>query len=268
MTVKPMRMYWWRLENSPKRNFGDEISQYLVREIFGRTCEWASPHSCEIVAAGSIIELALGTKFANRPALWGAGFMREEDDLITDQDFAVAAVRGTRSRERLESGRAGVTVGDPGLLADALLEATPPKKYLLGVVPHFLDAEVAELGWIRAQAGVRVIDATADPRRVVEEIASCETVLSSSLHGLIVADSLGVPNGHLRLSTNQFIGGMYKFRDYYSAFADPDRHFLVSTGRLLAMGVPAVAEHIREHYRPPLDLPSLKENLIKAFPAS
>lgn len=268
MTVKPMHMYWWRMENNPRRNFGDEISQFIVREIFGRLCQWASPHSCEIVAAGSIIELALSMKFANRPVLWGAGFMREEDDLITDQDFAVAAMRGTRSRERLESGRAGVTVGDPGLLSDALLGRTPPKRYLLGVLPHFLDAEVAELDWLRAQAGVTVIDATADPRQVVAEIAQCETLLSSSLHGLIVADSLGVPNGHLKLSANQFIGGMYKFRDYYSVFTDPDRHFLISPGRLLAMGVPAAADHVRERYRVPLDLPLLKENLIRSFPAA
>ena len=268
MTTEPLRMYWWRMEHQPKRNFGDEISPLLVEEIFGRPCRWAPPHSCDIVAAGSIIEMTLGMKLANRPVLWGTGFMRDEDGGITDRDFDVVAVRGTRSRERVANDRAGVTVGDTGLLADALLTAAPAKEYRLGVLPHFLDAEVAELDWLREQAGAHLIDATSDPRHVVEEIARCETLVSSSLHGLIVADALGVPNGHVRFSTNQFIGGMYKFRDYYSVFADPDRHFLLSPGQVLGMGVPATADHVQERYRVPLDLARVKEDLIKSFPAA
>jgi hypothetical protein len=34
--------------------------------------------------------------------------------------------------------------------------------------------------WLHAHEGVHVIDATADPRRVVEEIAECETAFPGS----------------------------------------------------------------------------------------
>lgn len=266
MSAAALRMYWWRLHNRPSRNFGDEISPLLVREIFGRECRLATPDACEIVAAGSVAEIVRDTKWANRPVLWGTGFLRDEDDQIGARDFEVAAVRGARSRDRLEDGREKVALGDPGLLADALLTTTPGKTHALGVLPHFLDADVAEVGWLRHQDGVRLIDATADPRTVVEQIASCETLLSSSLHGLVVADAVGVPNGHLRLSANPFIGGMHKFRDYYSVFADPARHFVLSPGRVLGAGIAETVALVQERYRRPHDLAGIKAALIAAFP--
>ena len=208
----------------------------------------------------------LEQKGPNRPVLWGSGLMRDEDPPISDRDFEVAAVRGTRSRDRLETGRDRVALGDPGILADVLLGTPPAKTHRLGVLPHFLDAEVAELDWIREQDGVRLIDATGDPRQVVAEIAACEVLITSSLHGLITADSIGVPNAHIRLSSNRYIGGMYKFRDYYSIFSDPSRYFAVPIGQLLATGVAATADDVESRFRAPLDLPDLKTALVKAFP--
>jgi pyruvyltransferase len=259
-------MYWWRFDSQPKRNFGDEISPLLVDEIFGRRCMWVLPHQCEVVAAGSIIELMMEMKGHNRPVLWGTGFMREEDDHLSEHDFDVVAVRGARSRDRMDHNRDRVALGDPGLLASTLLSGTSVKRHRVGLLPHFLDARVDLVDWLREQPGVHLIDATDDPRKVIEEIAGCETLLSSSLHGLIVADSVGTPNAHLRLSNNRFIGGMYKFRDYYSAFADPARYFAISPDRVMAQGIDAVATRIEERYRVPLDLPRLKEDLIKSFP--
>lgn len=260
-------MFWWRSEHPLKRNFGDEISPLIVEAIFGRRCTWSGPPRCEIVAAGSVLELVLDGKGKNRPVVWGTGLMRDEDGQIADRDLDVVAIRGARSRDRLEEGRDRVALGDPGLLADALLTTAPAKRHRLGVLPHFLDAETAEVDWLRHQDGVHVIDATDDPRRVVEQIAQCETLVSSSLHGLIVADSLDVPNAHVRLSDNRFIGGMYKFRDYYSVFRDPARHVVLPAARLLALGVEGTAAHVEERYRRPLDLPQIKDDLVKAFPS-
>jgi pyruvyltransferase len=43
----------------------------------------------------------------------------------------------------------------------------------------------------------------------------CKIVLSSSLHGLVLADSFQIPNKRIVLSNN-IIGGDFKFKDYYS----------------------------------------------------
>ena len=46
---------------------------------------------------------------------------------------------------------------------------------------------------------------------------SCICILSSSLHWLIFADSLGIPNRRIVLS-DEIIGGDLKFDDYYSVY--------------------------------------------------
>ncbi len=58
-----------------------------------------------------------------------------------------------------------------------------------------------------------MIDVERPCGEVCAEISACARILSSSLHGLVVADSYGIPNARLVLS-NQIIGGDFKFRDY------------------------------------------------------
>jgi len=56
-----------------------------------------------------------------------------------------------------------------------------------------------------------------DPvEEVIKQIQKCDYILSSSMHGLIVADSFLIPNSRLLLSKG--IISDFKFDDYYSAF--------------------------------------------------
>ena len=58
----------------------------------------------------------------------------------------------------------------------------------------------------------------ANPLDVIDQITSCRKILSSSLHGLIVADAYRIPNARLILS-NLICGGDFKFDDYYKSVA-------------------------------------------------
>lgn len=51
---------------------------------------------------------------------------------------------------------------------------------------------------------------------VLEEICSCQYIVSSSLHGLIIADSYNIPNGRIKLNELDDSND-YKFKDYYSS---------------------------------------------------
>ena len=51
----------------------------------------------------------------------------------------------------------------------------------------------------------------------MKQINSCKFILSSSLHGLIFADSYNIPN-HKIIISDKIIGGDYKYKDYYSIF--------------------------------------------------
>ena len=93
------------------------------------------------------------------------------------------------------------------------------KIYQVGIVPHYLHKSHPVVLALAERLGpmARVIDVFDSPRQVVTEIASCKHIFSSSLHGLVVADSIGIPNRWVLLS-DDLIGGSFKFRDYYSAY--------------------------------------------------
>ena len=69
----------------------------------------------------------------------------------------------------------------------------------------------------RKYDGSILINVNDEPLEVIKQLAQCRTVISSSLHGLIVADSFGIPNMHV-LFSDRPLGDGYKFDDYYSAY--------------------------------------------------
>ena len=69
-----------------------------------------------------------------------------------------------------------------------------------------------------------LIDPTGDPLNVLRLIGSCTKVISSSLHGLIVADAFGIPRRAERfagMEANRHEGGDFKFRDYGASIGQP-----------------------------------------------
>ena len=205
----PIRAYWYR----DIKNFGDLFTPVLLRH-FGFTPIHTYPINAELIGVGSILEHA-NELFEG--TVLGSGFIFEHSRMEL-MHARVLAVRGRLTRERLGSRHRNALLGDPGLLAPLLLAAQPPKRYVLGIVPQHSNMNPSYLSKITAkyQDDIRVIDVMNDPRTVIEALAGCEHILSASLHGLVVADALGIPSGWI--AEKSLLGGRFKFDDYYSPF--------------------------------------------------
>lgn len=222
-----IRAYWWK-GGPDAGNFGDELTGPLLELLSGQRVEHAPPEQADIIAIGSVLEpWFLGTRPRALTAhVWGSGRMLGRSPLHLS-GAKVCALRGRLSRERVHcADKERVALGDPGLLCDLLI---PPqrKTHVLGVVPHWTERQAPVLHRLaEGRRGVRIIDPCMEVRAVLEAIGSCERVLSSSLHGLVVADALGVPNEWLRLDLgDELRRGVheFKFRDYYSVFGLEDK---------------------------------------------
>lgn len=206
-------------------NFGDQLSAAIVRGLLGVSVKQLGMDAADLVALGSILGWLEESGNPMRPHVWGSGFI-DDGGPWQGAPVRLHAVRGELWRERMrgEAGKRDVALGDPAMLVDLVypdLKACP-KRFAVSVVPHYVDFDAPVVADLRARyPQVNIIDVVRRPREVVADIAASEVVLSSSLHGLIVAEAMGVQN-HWTPVSNKVIGGAYKFTDYYSAFGvDP-----------------------------------------------
>jgi hypothetical protein len=128
----------------------------------------------------------------------------------------VHALRGKRTLERCRLNGTPV-LGDPGLLASDYVKRPEKPEVVHGIIPHYVDREHEQVKKWSHREDTLVIDIRAGVRHVLNQAAMCQSIVSSSLHGLVIADSLGIPNQWVRLS-EKVLGGEFKFVDYYSVY--------------------------------------------------
>jgi pyruvyltransferase len=202
--------FWCRIPSRP--NFGDALTPWLIRQISGQYPQfrWPSDGRHKFLAVGSIVGMANATS-----TVWGAGIMNLSDDICPMA--TLLAVRGPLTRARaLACGAAcPETYGDPALLLPRFYAARPSDRFRLGLAPHFSD--MPRLRSIRSGARDLCLIDMQDPiKQVVDQIASCQIVASSSLHGLIASHAYGIPAVWVQFRPLPS-GDDSKFHDYFLA---------------------------------------------------
>lgn len=233
-----IRLFWAKCNN-----FGDELSPYIIKKLSGKTVSYRRNFSFEkyykdvlrffksilirrkievdclkysffnkvILAVGSVIN-----ESTNQCVVWGSGIISQKT-IIKGGVFT--AVRGDETKRRLEElgFKAPEAVGDPALLMPILYYPKVEKRneYTIGIIPHKIDFEDIHNKYASCK-NLNIIDLqTSDVEFVINQVLFCDIVLSTSLHGVIVAHAYGVPALHFSL--NKLLGDGTKFKDYYSS---------------------------------------------------
>lgn len=193
--------YWW----NGRPNFGDLLTPLLLDHFADLRVDWAPAKTADLVCVGSVLE-HLPHDWAGIVA--GSGRLWEK----VGTPLPNATVLGVRGPLTARGMQGDPVLGDPGLLADELV--TVDKQWNLGLVPHWSDHE---LEYRFAQWKPVIIRPDEDPLEVVRLIGSCRKIVSSSLHGVIVADAFGIPRRIEMTPRFEKEGGDFKFRDHNAA---------------------------------------------------
>jgi pyruvyltransferase len=192
-------------------NFGDLLGPSIVREVASRagidiSIPVAGAHS-QLMSIGSVMHFA-----RDNAVVWGTGINGKALELAPEVSrLDIRAVRGPLTAERLADQGFDVpqVYGDPGLLVGELW----PRAELAAGRPARAICVVPNLNDLPLYGGQpNVLDPRTSLQRCLGVIASSELVVGSSLHGIIVAESLGIP---ARLITSPSEPD-FKYRDYYA----------------------------------------------------
>ncbi len=242
MAKKEIEMYYYKYPN-----FGDLLNE-LIMEKTGNIAKYKNFDSCDIVMIGSILDkfyhnsnIGEGDKKRQMQAdtskpvyIWGTGLMYDygDTDLKPIRPFEVKALRGELTRKQVSKtlGRNVECVTcDPGILASHFVKAEE-KKYDVGIIPHYVDEKDEIFAKMKeTYPDSLLIDVHADTETVLKQISSCRRIFSTSLHGIIVSDSYGVPNCWCE-SSDRILGDGYKYHDYFSSFGKDRKPFSLREG--------------------------------------
>jgi pyruvyltransferase len=199
------------------KNFGDILNPYIIRHLSSKKIINVRSDYCvseHLLAIGSVLDRA-----TKNSIIWGSGFISEKSRFV-EAPKKVLAVRGPKTRQLLidQNIECPDIFGDPALLLPEIFRKEKTKEYELGIIPHYIDKDNI---WLKSLSkSVKIIDIQdADPFNVVEQILQCENIISSSLHGLIIADAYNIPSLWVKLS-EKITGGNFKFQDYYQSIKD------------------------------------------------
>jgi len=213
-----IRLFWWnevKIQGKQKENYGDLLGPYLVEKISKKKTVWVNPSKFSIynwffpiyVTVGSIL-----THVNRNCIVWGSGIISKQYPV---KKATFLAVRGPKTRCFLRN--LGYEVppiyGDPALLLPNYFNPKVSKKYKYGIVPHYSDMKVVKK-WFTNRDDICIIDMiTNDIEAKTLEFLRCEKIISSSLHGIIIAHAYRIPAVWQKFSNNIF-GDDIKYQDY------------------------------------------------------
>lgn len=227
-----MYLYWWK--DIP--NVGDAASEYLISKLSIESIQWKRPQitfwgetkkiiknileakiyipsikgyvfpweKC-IMAIGSILDHA-----NNKTICWGCGFREYKSKL---KGGKVLAVRGKLSLNLLNI-KEEIPIGDPALLLPLVyIPSKKQKTEFLKIIPHFTEYE--EIKNLYSNKYTIIDIRTKDVESFIDEIVSSKYIISTSLHGVIIAHAFNIPA--LWIKKGYINSSDFKFYDYFSS---------------------------------------------------
>jgi pyruvyltransferase len=228
-------LYYWK----PSRtldNFGDRLSYELVSRIVGRKINFTNHkgYKKKLLAIGSVLNAA-----NNGDVVWGSGFLLHGRMNKEINNLDIRSVRGPRTRESLKKNfnlDAPEIYGDPALLFPYFFpefKRNKYPKYDYVLIPHMSQTDA-----VFDKNDERVVRPTEDWQIVASKIINAKMVISTSLHGLIIAESFGIPAR--LLNENKYFqrrkAHIFKYEDYYFGTNRSEFKYANSVKEALEMG--------------------------------
>lgn len=203
-----VNLHWWSTEREDGiENIGDLLSNVVcnymlrLRNLSFETDICSTKH---LYGIGSIIQGG-----AQNATIWGSGLKRGTDDICylfrLTRRLDIRLVRGPKTREALKKKgfKCPEIYGDPAIIMPFIYKPRIREQKDIQVILHH-ESKIPYCGAITPLCS--------DYREFIDVVGNAKLIISSSLHGIILAEVYGVPAILLRDSA---VPNLFKYEDYY-----------------------------------------------------
>lgn len=243
---KIINLHWFKEKFSNGYNIGDMLSPIVVE--YAKTVHMIKPKEVlrrkprHLYAIGSII--AGGYQDAT---IWGSGILRGKSKYWWSyfRKLDIRSVRGPETRQVMLSNgyKCPEIYGDPAILLPMIYQPNVSKKCEYRVIPHY----------IFGTKYPNVLSPVTDNwKSFIDQVVNSELIISSSLHGIILAEAYGIP----AILLNDHDMDLFKYRDYY-----------YGTGRYEFPVASSVEEALSMQPAQIPDFTKMRKDLLDSFPS-
>lgn len=251
-----INLEWW----SKKVNVGDELAKVIysyMLERRGLSPDHPTKKTIHLMTVGSLV----GMKNFDA-VIWGSGVhvYANVQKLINNRKTVkldIRAMRGPVTKSALEAcgyNCKKAVMGDPAILMpDIYMPENFEKKHKISLILHIKTKDIEEKKKMYNCISVE----TRDYKKFINEIVQSELIISSSLHGIILAEMYGVPA--VFMNENGLMDAeIMKFKDWYFSTGRENVIISYSVEDALNLG--------------PMELPEkekieeMKKGLLESFP--
>lgn len=225
----------WYFRHPKFENFGDVLSLKIVERIVGVPVvvykRKPTGNIPKLLALGSILHIA-----ADDDVIWGSG-VNGKDTARKKYEFSrvnVRAVRGPITRQFLKRELnidAPAVYGDPALLMPYLFPEL--KRSQVPSIDTLIVVHYSDVDHFPKEQYPNAVYAWEPWEVVVSKILDSRFVISTSLHGVVVAEAYGIPARLLRLNNSE---PMLKFTDYFLGSGRVNYRYAKTLDEAMKMG--------------------------------
>jgi pyruvyltransferase len=203
-------------------NFGDSINSVFIDFLADKKyIHKKKPDQLHYMVTGSILH------FSNSNSIiFGTGFISESSKLGSDKPNKIIAVRGPLTKNKFINMHIECPeiYGDPLILFPLLYNPSiKAQPQTIGIIPHFIDLNTDTLKELvnnlkKSSFAIKIIDIRVGTnyKPFIDAIMKCETIITSSLHGMIMGIVYRKPTILVQFS-KKVIGDLFKFNDFFGS---------------------------------------------------
>lgn len=206
-----------------KNNWGDDLNMYMFEFVTGRrvvNIGYSKVFPLRKIKVYSLIGSIITFYQMENKIIYGSGIMNPKSR-VRGTPQKIISVRGPKTRDVLVSNGIDCpkSFGDPALLLPVFYFPKVSKKKGGSVIANMGTTESnKKIEDLCKALNLKIISMTNYDKwtDVIDEIISSEFIISESLHGLIVAETYGIPNVWVEFVEHPSYWN-FKFEDYFAS---------------------------------------------------